>query len=251
MKKSLMLLCLLAALPLLAYPLVPGKRYRADFEMKTIHPAYPEDWYCQGLVFPYPGVSFRFANKKGKELRHLIFRAPYYMSFFNQFNKESFEFYAPDNAEKLVLRKNGVIIRNFKLTEVTPGTNFALPINHRVTGQLRNAEISVTADGKAILDTSINGVVETMPVPVEGGQRYRLTISGGRGTRGGKGSSLLIRYYFYKGSTGKSFSSNKEAIRTANPNKPMKYEFRAPEGAKWFTIWCMWAKMYDFKLEKI
>ena len=251
MKKFLLLLCLAAVFPLLAYPLVPGKRYRADFEMKTIHPAYPEDWYCQNLKFNYPGVSFRFANSKGKELRRLNFKSPYYMSFFNNFNKESFEFYAPDNAAKLVLRKSGVIIRNFKLTEVTPGENIALPLNHRVAGQLRNAEITLTANGKAIFDTSINGVVESMPVRVEGGQRYRLTITGGKGTRNGKGSSLLIRYYFYKASTGKSISSNKEAIRTSNPNKPMKYEFRAPKDAKWFTIWCMWAKLYDFKLEKI
>ena len=90
MKKFLLLLCLAAVFPLLAYPLVPGKRYRADFEMKTIHPAYPEDWYCQNLKFNYPGVSFRFANSKGKELRRLNFKSPYYMSFFNNFNKNVF-----------------------------------------------------------------------------------------------------------------------------------------------------------------
>lgn len=252
MKHIWILLCALSVTQLCAYPLTPRKRYRAEFEMKAIKPAYPEDWYCQNLKFKYPGVSFRFANAKGKELRKMIFKAPYYMSFSNDFTREQFEFYAPDKAAKLVLRKSGVVIRNFKLVEVPVGENVALPVNYRVGGQLRNAEITVKPDGSAIIDTSVNGVVESMPIAIEGGRNYRLTVRGNRGTRGGKNSALLTRYYFYKASNGnRPFSSNKQAIRTANPNKPIIYEFKAPEGAKWFTIWCMWGKFCGYTLEKL
>lgn len=252
MKKVLLFLCMLSVFTLFAYPITPGKRYRADFEMKAIHPAYPEDWYFQNLKFKYPGVSFRFANARGKSIRRMCFKFPYYISFSNTFSKESFEFYAPDKAAKLVLLKSGVVIRNFKLTEVPVGDNLSLPLNPRVQGQIRNCEITRTPEGNIVFDSSVNGVVESMPIPVEAGARYRMTIRGGRGTRNGKKSALLTRYYFYKSATDRRpFASNKESIRTSNPDKPMVYEFQAPAGAKWFTVWCMWSKLYEFKLEKI
>ena len=63
MKKSLCLLLLaLSALCLDANPVTPRKRYRLDFEARTIHKALPRDWFCQGVKLDkveYPGISFR------------------------------------------------------------------------------------------------------------------------------------------------------------------------------------------------
>ena len=87
---------------------------------------------------------------------------------------------------------------------------------------------------------------------MEPGRRYRLTVVADRGSRGGKASSLLTRYYFYKSTLDrKAVSSNKEALRNGNPKKPLVYEITAPEGAKWFTIWCMWGKLRSYKFEKL
>ena len=251
MKKIILLFCALSAIALFANPITPRKRYRAEFEIRAINPAKPLDWYCQGLKFDYPGISFRFANAKGKELR-LVGKSPFYMAFSNKFERGCFEFYAPDNAAKLVLRKAGVIVRNLKVTEVPVGKDLALPNDYHVTGPARNAMISINPDKTVVFDTSVNGVIECLPIPVEAGKRYRLTIRGAHGTRNGKSSSLLCRYYFYKGSSDrKTLSSNKEALRTGNPKKPLVYEILAPAGAKWFTIWCMWGKLLEYKLEKL
>ena len=251
MKKIILLLLALGVLPLFANPVTPRKRYRAEFEARTIHKAYPLDWYCANLKFNYPGISFRFANSKGREIR-TCYRSPFYVVTSDKFAPGSIEFYAPDKAAKLVLRKAGVVVRNLKVIEVPIGKDLAVTPNDRVQGPVRNAEITVNPDGSAIFDTSTNGVVESLPVPVKPGQRYRLTIRGGNGTRGGKKSSLIIRYYFYKSSSDrKSISSNKEGIRLGGKRDTLTYEMQAPANAKWFTIWCMWAKFYSFSLEEI
>ena len=252
MKKFLsLLLVALSAICLNANPVTPRKRYRADFEIRAIHPAKPLDWYCQNIKFDYPGISFRFANAKGKDIR-IVGKSPFYMAFSNKFEPGSFEFYAPDGAVKLVLRKAGVVVRNLKVTEIPVGENLALPSNPCISGPIRNAVISINPDKTVVFDTSVSGVVQCLPIPVQPGQRYRLTIVGESGTRNGKKSSLLCRYYFYKTSSdGKALSSNKEGLRTGNPKKPLSYEILAPAGAKWFTIWCMWGKFRSYKLEKI
>ena len=252
MKKSLCLLLLaLSALLLNANQLTPRKRYRADFEIRTIGQAYPLDWFCQNLKFDYPGVSFRFANAKGKEIK-VTGKSPFFVAFSEKFVPGSFEFYAPDGAVKLVLRKSRVIVRNLKITEVPIGKDLALPTDYRITGPARSAVISINPDKTVIFDTSVNGVIECLPIPVEPGQRYKLTVYGATGSRMGKSSSLLIRYYFYKSSLdSKSISSNKERLSAGKRNKPLVYEITTPKNAGWFTIWCMWAKFISYKLEKI
>ena len=251
MKKLLLCLFALSILPLFANPITPQKRYRADFEIKAIHPAKPFDWFCQNIKFEYPGISFRFANAKGKTIRTNS-KTPFYMAFSNDFVPGSFEFYAPDGSAKLLLFKSGVVVRNLKVTEIPVGDDLALPVNPCITGPVRNAVITVNPDKTTVFDVSANGVVESLPIAVEGGQRYRLTIRGIAGTRLGKKSSLLCRYYFYKSTSDrKALSSNKESLRTGSLKKPLVYEILAPKEAKWFTIWCMWGKFVSYKLEKI
>lgn len=255
MKKFFVLFCALCAGILLATPLVPGKRYRADFEVRTIKAAYPLDWYCQGVKFTkpqpdYPGISFRFLTAKGKEVRPSDKR-PYYIAFSEKFVPGSFEFYAPDGAVKLKLLKSGVIVRNLKVTEIPIGKNLALPVDYHVVGPKRNAVISINPDKTVVYDVSANGVVETLSVPVKGGKRYRITVYGDRGYRGGKASSLLVRYYFRPAATGKAISGNKQSLRIGNPKKPLVYEALAPKGAKWFNLWCMWGKFLGYKLEEL
>lgn len=253
MKKLLLLLCALSVFSLFAQEIAPRKRYRADFEARTIHKALPLDWFCQGVKLDkmeYPGISFRFFNAKKKEVRPADKR-PYYLVFSDKFTPGSFEFYAPDGAVKLALLKSGVVVRNLKITEVPVGKDVALPVDYRVTGPARNAVISINPDKTVVFDVSANGVVETLSVPVKGGKRYRLTVYGGRGYRLGKRSSLLVRYYFRKTADGKSVSSNKEALRISNPEKPLVYEILAPKDARWFSLWCMWGKFLSYKLEEL
>ena len=254
MKKSLCLLLLaLSALCLDANPVTPRKRYRLDFEARTIHKAFPRDWFCQGVKLDkieYPGISFRFFNAKKREVRPADKR-PYYLVFSDKFTPGSFEFYAPDGAVKLTLLKSGVVVRNLKLTEVPIGKDLALPTDYHVTGPVRNAVISINPDNTVVFDVGAKGVVETLSVPVTGGKRYRLTVRGGRSFRGGKRSSLLVRYYFRNTADGKAVSSNKEALRIANPAKPLVYEILAPKDAKWFSLWCMWGNFLSYKLEAL
>ena len=254
MKQLLLLFCALSVLSLLAQPVTPRKRYRADFEVRTIHASHPFDWYCQGVKFDkknnYPGISFRFVNAKKKEVSPSA-KPPYYIASGNKFVPGSFEFYAPDGAAELVMRKAGVIVRNFKLTEIPVEKNIALPVNPRINGPVRNAAISINPDQTVVFDVAANGVVETLSVPVKGGKRYRLTVVGSAGFRGGKASSLLVRYYFRKTAAGKPISSNKESLRTKNPAKPLVYEILAPQDAKWFSLWCMWGKFHSYKLEEL
>ena len=253
MKKFFILCSLLCLAELSANPVIPGRRYRADFEARTIQKAYPLDWFCQGVKLEkaeYPGISFRFATAKKKEVKPAAKR-PYYLIFSDQFAPYSFEFYAPDNAAKLQLLKSGVIVRNLKLTEIPIGKDLALPTDYHVTGPARNAVISINPDKTVVFDVSANGVIETLSVPVQPGKRYRLTVYGGRGFRGGKRSSLLVRYYFRNTADGKPVSSNKEALRIANPEKPLVYEILAPKNAKWFSLWCMWGKFHSYKLEAL
>ena len=253
MKKFFILCSLLCLAGLSANPVIPGRRYRADFEARTIHKAYPRDWFCQGVKLDkaeYPGISFRFVNAKKREVRPADKR-PYYLVFSDKFTPGSFEFYAPDGAAKLMLLKSGVIVRNLKLTEIPIGKDIALPTNYHVTGPARNAVISVNPDNTVVFDVGANGVVETLSVPVKAGKRYRLTVYGGRSFRGGKRSSLLVRYYFRKTADGKPVSSNKEALRIANPAKPLVYEILAPKDAKWFSLWCMWGNFHSYKLEAL
>ena len=108
MKQLLLLFCALSVLSLLAQPVTPRKRYRADFEARTIHAAYPLDWFCQGVKFTkpqpgYPGIAFRFYTAKGKEVRPAV-KPLFYIVFSEKFVPGSFEFYAPDGAVKLKLR---------------------------------------------------------------------------------------------------------------------------------------------------
>lgn len=271
MKQLLLLLCVLSVFSLFAQPVTPRKRYRADFEIRTIGPAYPQDWFCQGVklekpeaaetaagakkkkkekAFAYPGFSIRFADAKKKEVK-VSEKRPYYLAFSEKFVPGSFEFYAPDGAAEMVLHKSGVIVRNLKLTEIPVKKDLALPLDYHITGPSRNAVISVNPDGTVIFDVSANGVVETLSVPVKGGKRYRLTVRGARGFRQGKESSLLIRYYFRQTAGGKSISSNKEGLRTGNPAKPFVYEILAPKNARWFSLWVMWGKFLDYKLEEL
>ena len=255
MRQLLLLFCALSVLSLFAQPLTPRKRYRADFEVRTIHAAYPQDWFCQGVKFTkpqpdYPGISFRFKTAGGKEVKPAAKR-PYYVVFSEKFVPGSFEFYAPDNAAKLVLMKSGVVVRNLKVTEVPTGKDLALPVDYHVTGPSRNAVISVNPDNTVVYDVAANGVVETLSVPVKGGKRYRLTVRGERGFRQGKASSLLVRYYFRKTADGKAISNNKESLRVGNPAKPLVYEILAPKDAKWFSLWVMWGKFLGYKLEEL
>lgn len=255
MKQLLLLFCALSVLSLLAQPVTPRKRYRADFEARTIHAAYPLDWFCQGVKFTkpqpgYPGIAFRFYTAKGKEVRPAV-KPLFYIVFSEKFVPGSFEFYAPDGAVKLKLLKSGVIVRNLKVTEIPVGKNLALPVDYHVVGPVRNAVISINPDKTVLFDVAANGVVETLSVPVKGGKRYRLTVVGSAGFRGGKASSLLVRYYFRKTAAGKSISSNKESLRTKNPAKPLVYEILAPQDAKWFSLWCMWGKFHSYKLEEL
>ena len=253
MKKFFILCSLLCLAGLSANPVIPGRRYRADFEARTIHPAYPLDWFCQGVKLDkaeYPGISFRFVNAKKKEVKPAAKR-PFYQVFSDKFTPESFEFYAPDGAVKLKLLKSGVIVRNLKVTEIPVGKNLALPVDYHVVGPVRNAVISINPDQTVLFDVAANGVVETLSLPVKGGKRYRLTVVGSAGFRGGKASSLLVRYYFRKTAAGKSVSSNKESLRTKNPAKPLVYEILAPQDAKWFSLWCMWGKFHSYKLEEL
>ena len=253
MKKLLLFLCALSVFSLFAQPVTPRKRYRADFEVRTIKAAYPLDWFCQGVKFEkekYPGISFRFYNAKKKEVKYGP-KSPYYVAFSEKFVPGSFEFYAPDGAAEIGLLKSGVIVRNLKLTEIPVGNNLALPVDYHITGPVRNAMISINPDGTVVFDVSASGVVETLSVPVKGGKRYRLTIRGARGYHQGKLSSLLVRYYFRKTAGGEAVSKNKESLRVGNPAKPLSYEILAPKDAKWFSIWCMWGKLLDYKLEEL
>ena len=249
--ESLLLILLLgcaSAFPLdAAEKVVPYQRYRAEFEIRAAEKVYPLDWFCIGVNVKYPNAELVFQNAKGKAVHQ--FRVMRFHAFSDSFAPGAIEFYVPEGAAKVVLRKNGVELRNFRVVPVPAGENLALPADYRISGQFTKNEITPGKDGSGIFDCTTGGI-SFYPVPVEPGAKYRLTVNGAKGD---KSSGLVIRTSFYRnGNSEKSqVAGNKEPMRIGGKKKSFTTTFRVPENARWFRLFCMWGIVYDYRLEKI
>ena len=230
-----------------AEKVVPYQRYRAEFEIRAAEKYYPLDWFCIGVNVKYPNAELVFQNAQGKAVHQ--FRAMRFHAFSDSFAPGAIEFYVPEGAEKVVLRKNGVELRNLRVVPVPGGGNLALPADYRISGQFTKNEITPGKDGSGIFDCTTGGI-SFYPVPVEPGAKYRLTVNGAKGD---KSSGLVIRTYFFR-------NGNSEKSQVAGPKEPMRIggkktsfstTFRVPENARWFRLFCMWGIVYDYRLEKI
>jgi len=230
-----------------AEKIVPCRRYRAEFEIRVAGKYYPLDWFCIGVNVTYPNAELVFQNAKGKTVHQ--FRAMRFHAFSDSFTQGTIEFYVPEGAAKVVLRKNGVELRNLRIVPVPAGKNLALPVDYRISGQFVKNEIAPGKDGSGIFDCT-TGNICFYPVPVEPGAKYRLTVNGAKGD---KSSGLVIRTYFFRnGNSEKSLvAGNKEPMRIGGKKTSFTTTFRVPENARWFRLFCMWGIVYDYRLEKI
>ena len=230
-----------------AEKIVPCRRYRAEFEIRVAGKYYPLDWFCIGVNVTYPNAELVFHNEKGKTVHQ--FRAMRFHAFSDSFTQGTIEFYVPEGAAKVVLRKNGVELRNLRIVPVPAGKNLALPTDYRISGQFTKNEITPGKDGSGVFDCTTGGI-SFYPVPVEPGAKYRLTVNGGKGD---KSTGLVIRTYFFRnGNSVKSLVyGSKEPMRIGGKKTSFTTTFRVPENARWFRLFCMWGIVYDYRLEKI
>ena len=225
----------------------PRLRYKAEFELRASGAYYPLDWFCLHVPVKYPCAELVFLNADGKPMRTQ--RAIRYYVFSDQFEPGAIEFYAPEGAGKVRMKAADTEIRNFRLTQIEPGSDLALPLDYRIGGQFTKAEITPEKDGSAIFDVSL-GNVNFYPVPVEPGAVYRLTV---RGSKGAKPSGLVIRFSFSSNGSTKEgkVSSDREPMRIGGKKTSFTTTFIAPKDARWFHLFVMWGIVYGWQLEKI
>lgn len=225
----------------------PGRRYRAEFEIRAMGNYYPPDWFCVNVEVKYPNAELVFLTPGGKPVR--TSRPMRFYAFSDQFTPGAIEFYAPEGAGKVSLKNNGTEIRSFRLVPAETGKNLALPLDYRIGGQFVKTEITPEKDGSGIFDCT-NGSIYFYPVPVEPGATYRLTVHGNKGY---KPTGLVIRFSFSRnGSTKKEkISASREPMRINGRKKSFTTTFKVPENARWFHLFAMWGFVYDYQLEKI
>lgn len=245
-----MVLCLCGMmLPLFAkYKVTPRQRYRATFEARATKNIFPEEFRCQGVKLDYPGVSLQFTDSKNRKYVRMA-RG----NFFNLHSKEfvpcAIEFYAGEGIKMVKLVPKYAEVRNVKIVPVEGESNLAVPLDYRVSGQVRDFYLTPGGIGKGIYDVC-DGKIYGDPIPISGGKRYRLTVNGYAGTA--RGLRMGVEFYTHdRGGRKASVRSSRTQIRITGKKKQVVYNFVAPEKARWMRITMMWGYVRNYKVEEI
>ncbi len=163
----------------------------------------------------------------------------------------NWEFYAPAAAEFLNVRfdsLDGLEVEGISLRKVTDAAclnpNPGLNMNkYHFPGYGNLYKTIVREDG----GLDIAGWTVCDPIPVEPGERLKLTVDGEAAGR------LLIRTNFYRDPPDdKNFiSRNKTAIAIQGPRKTLEYVVAVPPETRWLRLSLSSGTIYGVKLEKI
>lgn len=251
MKFSILLLLSLLFLPLFAQhraAVVPRQRYRATFEARATKNIFPEEFRCQNAKLDYPGVELQFTDKKNRKYVRMA-RG----NFFNLHSKEfvpgAIEFYAGEGIKMVKLVPKNAEIRNFKLVPVKKESNLAIPLDYRVSGQVRDFFLTPGKTGEALYDVC-DGKIYGDPFPIEGGKRYRLTVNGYTGVA--RPLRAGVEFYTHdRGGKGATVRSSRTQIQIRGKNQQVVYNFKAPDKATWMRVTMMRGFVKSYKVEEI
>ena len=251
MKKYILLLLTLSFLPLFAQhraAVVPRQRYRATFEARATKNIFPEEFRCQNAKLDYPGVELQFTDKKNRKYVRMA-RGHFFNLHSSNFVPGAIEFYAGEGIKLVKLLPQHAVVRKVKLLPVTDENNLAIPLDYRVSGQVRDFYLTPGKTGDAIYDVC-SGKIYGDPLPVEGGQRYRLTVNGYAGVS----RALRIGVEFYnhdRGGRTSTVKSSRTQIQINGKQTQCVYIFRTPEKARWMRATMRWGFVKSYKIEKI
>ena len=231
-----------------AYDVTPRKRYRIEFEAKATGNIFPETFRCQGVKLDYPGVSLQFTDKHNRKYVRMA-RGHFFNLHSSNFVPGAIEFYAGEGIKLVKLVPQHAVVRKVKLLPVTDENNLAVPLDYRVSGQVRDFYLTPGKNGDAIYDVC-SGKIYGDPLPVEGGQRYRLTVNGYAGVS----RALRIGVEFYnhdRGGRASTVKSSRTQIQINGKQTQCVYIFRTPEKARWMRATMRWGFVKSYKIEKI
>ncbi len=251
MKNIAVLLLSALFLPLFAQhraAVVPRQRYRATFEARATKNIFPEEFRCQNAKLDYPGVELQFTDKKNRKYVRMA-RG----NFFNLHSKEfvpgAIEFYAGEGIKFVKLVPKNAEIRNFKLIPVTEESNLAIPLDYRVSGQVRDFFLTPGKNGEAVYDVC-DGKIYGDPFPIEGGKRYRLTVNGYTGVA--RPLRAGVEFYTHdRGGKAATVRGSRTQIQIRGKNQQVVYNFKAPDKATWMRVTMMWGFVKSYKVEEI
>lgn len=250
MKKVLIVLFLCGMmLPLFAkYKVVPRQRYRATFEARATKNIFPEEFRCQGVKLDYPGVSLQFTDSKNRKYVRMA-RG----NFFNLHSKEfvpcAIEFYAGEGIKMVKLVPKYAEVCNVKIVPVEGESNLAVPLDYRVSGQVRDFYLTPGGIGKGIYDVCF-GKIYGDPIPVEGGKRYRLTVYGYAGVSRALRAGLEF-YTHDRGGRGATVRGSRTQIQIKGKNKQVIYNFKTPAKTRWLRVTVIRGFVKNYTLEEI
>ena len=230
-----------------AYRVVPRQRYRAEFEIRATKNVYPADFRHQGVKLEYPGLHLQFVDGKDRKLTRLG-RGDFFNAHSDKFVPGAIEFYAGEGVKFVKPVARNAEFRNFKIVPVPPKDNLAIPLDCRVSGQIRDYFITPGEPGKAIFDVC-NGKIYGDLIPITGGKRYKLTVIGYQGSR-----NLVMGLEFYthdRGGKSSSVKASRSQIRIGGRKQKLDYTFLAPEKARWLRVTMMWGFVRDYQVREV
>ncbi len=229
-------------------PVTARARYVLKFELRGTGKIYPEEWYLRGDPMDYPGVKIRFLDAKKKPVPTLPF-SNFHAVFSEKFTPGKIEFYAPDKAHFVEVSGQNAEFRSLKLEKVPAAKEVSIALDHRVSGTFRRTLFTPAENNMTIFDTSAS-YIYTSPVPVQPGEKYRLSVSGKRSDR----SEVVIRVWFFRDSEDNRKSAvgrNANPLRVGGRNKNFEYTFITPPETRWIRVSFMWGMIWNYRIERV
>ena len=250
-KMKFLLLCLAGMVSFTLFSaekVVPRKRYRATFEARATKNVVPEDFRCQNAKLDYPGVELQFTDKKNRKYVRLA-RGSFFNLHSREFVPGLIEFYAGEGIKLVKLVPKNAEVRNVKIVPVKNDSNLAIPLDYRVSGQVRDFFLTPGKIGEAVYDVC-DGKIYGDPFPIQGGKRYRLTVNGYAGVT----RALRVGVEFYthdRGGKAATVRSSRTQIQIGGKKQQVVYDFKAPDKASWMRVTMMWGFVKSYKVEAI
>ena len=230
-----------------AEPLIPRCRYRAEFEIRALKNIYPEEFRYQGAKLEYPGLLIQFVDSKGRKFTRMS-RGDFFNVHSDKFVPGAIEFYTGEGVKHVKLITRNAEFRNFKIVPVPPQENLAIPLDCRVSGQIRDYFITPGKPGEAIFDVCYGKIYGDL-IPITGGKRYKLTVIGYGGYR-----ALAMGLEFYthdRGGTSSAVRASRSQIRINGRKQKLDYVFIAPQKARWLRVTMTRGFVQDYQVREV
>ena len=251
MKKYILLLLTLSFLPLFAQhraAVVPRQRYRATFEARATKNIFPEEFRCQGVKLDYPGVELQFTDKKDRKYVRMA-RGNFFNLHSDELVPGAIEFYTGEGIKMVKLVPKNAEVRNVKIVPVKENCDLAIPLDYRVSGQVRDFFLTPGEIGKNVYDVC-DGKIYGDPIPVKGATRYRLTVDG----YAGYSRALHVGLEFYnhdRGGKSATVRGSRSQIRINGKKQQVVYTFQTPEKTRWLRVTMAWGYVKSYKVEEV